>query len=414
MSAANPGAPLASKVAMGNLQLAREYSLLPQLAGNGVSYVIRHDNSQLQAIVLKDDTRYSSRQVTGASLNMALPLSTSVSVSAVSGAETTTTRSLSSQMVLVKGTFARPSFQLNGELGMSLLGYTTDDQAGRSSDKAYRISGQGEWKGIKYDGAYEYTGPRYRFLSRTVQQPDTIKKTLRVRRDTPVGGLRLSLTESDTNVNHDPSYTGTFQRLAEVEYAPKLLKSLPTTLLVRKGESGVEVPGGGYDATTNIDAAGGTIQVVLEPVDVKVRTVHTWVTDHDTDASLSKEIVLEVSPQLRLQQVQLEPRFSLQRRQDVTINAVNTVYDVDFLLKKQLKGTKTQLDLAPGYTARVDDQSGRSDTYRSKIGAKWMPKDLPLGFTTAHVSLAGEFTREKYLWDQARDGYSFMLTLELS
>lgn len=414
MTAANPSSPFASKLMMGNLRPAREYSLLPDLAGSGVSYAVRHKKHQLQAHVLKDDTRHSSRRITGASLNLALPLSTSVSVSAVSGAESTAYRSLSSQMMLVKGTFTRPTFQLTGELGMSLLDFTVNDVAGRSSDKAYRISGQGEWKGIKYDGSYEYTGPKYRFLSRTAQQPDTIKKTLRARRDTPVGGVRLSLTESETNVNDNPSYMGSFQRLAEVEYAPNLLKSVPTTLLVRKGEAGVEVSGGGSDPTRKIDAAGGTIQVALDPVDVKVRTMHTWVSDHDTDVPVSKEMVLEVSPQLHLRQIRLEPRFSLQRRQDVTYDAVNTVYDVQFLLKKQFEGTKTHLDLTPGYMARIDDRSGRSDTYRSKIGVKWMPKDIPLGFHQAHVSLAGEFTREKYFWDQARNGYRFMMTLELS
>lgn len=414
MSAANSSPTHTSKLAMGNLRLAREYSLLPDLAGNGFSYSVKREKHQLQAHVMKDESRYSNRQITGASLNVGLPLDTSVSVSAVSGTETTPHRSLESQMVLVKGTFARPAFQLNGELGMSLLQHAKDDHVSQSSDKAYRISGQGEWMGIKYDGVYEYTGPRYRFLSRTVQQPDTIKKTVRARRETPIGGVRLSLTESETNVDDNPSYQGSFRRLAEVEYAPKALKSFPTTLLLRKGEAGVEVAGGGSVPTTKIDAAGGTIQVALDQVDVKVKTVHTWVSDHDSDEGLSKEIVFEVSPQLHLSQIRFEPRFSLQRRQDIPYDAVRTVYDMDFLVKKQLKDSKKSLDLAWGYTGRDDDRSGRSDTYRSKVGAKWMPKDLPLGFTQAHLSLGGDFTREKYFWDRARNGYSFMMTLELS
>ena len=414
MSAANSSPAQSSRMAMGNLRLAREYSLLPDMAGTGFSYSVKHKKHQLQAHVLKDESRYSSRQITGASLNIGLPLATSVSVSAVSGAETTPYRSLASQMVLVKGTFARPAFQLNGELGMSLLQHAMEDQSSRSSDKAYRISGQGEWLGIRYDGVYEYTGPRYRFLSRTVQQPDTIKKTVRARRDTPIGGVLLSLTESETNVDDNQSYQGSFRRLAEVEYAPKFLKAFPTTLLLKKGEAGVEVAGGGSVATTKIDVAGGTIQVALDQVDVKVKTVHTWVSDHDSDEELSKEMVLEVSPQLHLSQIRFEPRFSLQRRLDIPYDAVRTVYNMDFLVKKQLKKSKTSLDLAWGYTGRNDDQSGRSDTYRSKVGAKWMPKELPLGFTQAHLSLGGDFTREKYFWDRARNGYSFMMTLELS
>lgn len=414
MSAANPSSPLVSKFAMGNLRLAREYSLLPELAGDGISYAVLHNKHQLQAHLLKDDSRYTSRQIAGASLNIALPLTSSVSVSAVSGSENTAYRSLSSQMVLVKGTFARPSFQLNGELGMSLLHFSADEQATQSSDKAYRISGQGEFLGIHYDGIFEYTGPRYRFLSRSVQQPDTRKKTLRARRETPIGGVRLSLTEVETNVDADPGYNGSFQRLAEIEYSPKLLRAVPTTLLFRKGETGVESSGGGAVPTSKIDAAGGTVEVAMDPVDVKVKTVHTWVRDYDTSEGVSKEMVLEVSPQLHLWQVQLEPTFSMQRRQDIPFNVVHTVYDIDFLLRKKPQGSKTRMDIACGYTGRSDNQSGGSDTYRSRVGVKWMPKNLPFGFTRSNVSLAGEYTREKYFWDQARNGYSFMVTFELS
>ena len=405
--------PLASsQIAMGDLRLPAEFALMPALSGKGLVYTFDAREQFLRNVLLVEEKRNYRQQIAATTLRTGLPFDNAdLTISAVSGSTATAMHSETTNMVLAKGRLLRPLFQLQAETALSMPSSSLPE--GPEEDKAYRFSGETAIVGFRYNGIYQYIGPNFNFLKKTAQQPDTVRKELRISRDSILGRLSLLLTDVQTNVEENPSYSGRYREVAEIELAAKPLGPVSSTLFLQRGTSGTRPPGGNRTPFSRFDAAGGTISFGLKALDLKLRTHQTWVRDHATGDALSRELGLEVNPLLTFPKLVFEPSFAMQRQVDIPTSTTETVYNIDLGLRKKLN-LKTDIDLGCGYTGKKADSVPTSESYRGKVALNLKPTALPLGFARSRVSLMAERSKERLFALPAGRNYSFLLTLELS